>query len=175
MAITWREPSRVVLDAVEVKRLDDVMSLVNLSSARAVDSYVMSADGPKLSSVFLMSEILLVEVRLNTKFLSFDLADVKKLQNYRVTFGELEHRVADIATPELTAAVLPGVEAGVLIEGTTAASAQVVHRTRFVEISLSHTDTLVTKMSYFGEDATDWVRYVLDAYPPSHLSSSLVD
>ena len=151
MSLTWRIPP-TFLDAVENKRVERAKLLLKLESPMAIESYTMSPDGPMVTSVFIVNDMYICEVRLTTKDFEFDATSINELINYRVKFGE-------VAKPEIDASSI----------GLEQSQANLNSSVKFVEVSLRHTDTLLTKVSYFGEDVDDWLAFFLKAVPKEVL------
>jgi hypothetical protein len=153
MAITWRISPEIFMDEVEISRVQKTLVLLKLEEVTAIDSYRMSPNGPILQSIILLGEGFISEVLMGGKHLVFDFSSIKLLANYRVTYGEHSAQSDSPVAPET-----------VIDSDTT-----VAQPTRFVSINLSHTDTLKTNMSFFGEDVDSWVEFVLKAYSPAHV------
>jgi hypothetical protein len=161
MKVNWRDGKEVKLDPVEKQRVNEVMELLELKEATVIDSYSMSQNGPILSSLFLLSDPYLCEIRITDKHLSFDVSPFKLLNNYRVSFGEHSAQIESVA-------VQAAIEKAGSGEVQKIDEIQ-VKKTKFVTVELRHTDGLGTRISYFGEDLAGWIKYVLNAYPISTL------
>ena len=152
MNFKWRFDADQNLDAVELQRFVKTISLLGIDSGYVVDSYTMSAGGPVLDSLFVFGGGYIVEIRLSDKGLHFDAADIKKVVNYRVKY--LEHiQTSEVVATEAT-------------EGDQVPQSTI---TEFVQISIAHSDQLLTQLTYFGPDLDDWVRFCMQAAPPSNL------
>lgn len=173
MSATWRIPYGQLLDHAEAKKIEQVIALLKIASAKAIDSYSMSADGPILTSVFLISTEFLVEVKMDTQHLNFDVTCASKLFNYRVKFAESEHRIDPVTTNVVTPDISS--PAGAVVDDQPVELKPIevspVSLITFVEVNLRHTDTLSSRMCYFGNDKENWLSYVLESYPPSLLSA----
>lgn len=152
MNVNWRQPPESFLDEVEVRRVYEVANLLNLGDCVAIDSYSMQADGPAVTSVFLISGGFLVEVKIDRALLEFDIASNRALVNYRVEFGAIR-RPAENSANDATTTEQPPQEAV----------------TEFVKVTLRHTDHMVSGLSFFGKDTGTWLSYVLAAYPKELL------
>lgn len=158
MDIKWRIEPKELVDPIERERIETTLNLLHWKSAKAIDSYEMSPNGPVLRSIFLINDSYLCEVRMSGRDLEFDLTPIDYLFNYRVTFGE---HLTQIEPPNQG-------NDPTATEGTQPQTPVTV-RTKYVTVSLRHTDTLSTIISYFGDDYDEWLRYVLDAYPVSMM------
>lgn len=143
------------MDEVEVGRVNNVIDLLKLKDVIAVDSYAMSANGPILSSVFLLSGGMLTEVKMGGKYLKFDSCNASQMHNYRVSFGE--HQVQPEASPK------GHDQASVPSEPAAATAAGAI--TKFVTVHVRHTESLASELTFFGEDLDAWLTFVLDVYP----------
>ena len=162
MPLSWRVSPEKLLDQVELEKVSRAMSLLKLTDGKVIDSHSMSPNGPTLESVFVVSGTYFIEVDMRGKHLEFDVARTTNLLNYRITFNEhgqaIERAVASLESATTTeSAPLPSLE--------------ILKVTKFVTVNLRHTDTLVSNMSYFGDDIEAWLDYVVDAFPPSNLSA----
>lgn len=159
MPLSWRVSPEKLLDQVELKKVSQALSLLKLTDGKVIDSHSMSPNGPTLESVFVVSGTYFIEVDMRAKYLEFDVAHTTKLLNYRVTFSEHGQAIERTASaPELATT-----------ESSPLPSPEILKITKFVTVSLRHTDTLVSNMSYFGDDIEAWLEYVVDAFPPSNL------
>lgn len=147
MAIKWRVKPESFTDQVEIARVEKTIELLKLDEVTAIDSYSMSPDGPILSSIVLLSETYLAEVTTSGKHLMFDMGSARGLINYRVTYGE--------HAPQIDASASG-------VEGSTTAAKP----TKFVSVTLRHTDQLTTVMWFFGDDVDSWLNFIFEAYPP---------
>lgn len=159
MNIKWRHNIQDLLDSVELGRLNAAIRLLKLENVVVIDSYEMSPNGPILSSLFVVSDKYLCEIPMGSKHLEFDVAPVGLLCNYRVTFGEHVQQAESSGDGSSSSSG----EAG-------AATAEAKpNTTKFVSVRLSHTESLASKMGYFGADTEAWLQHVLGAYPVSNL------
>lgn len=160
MPLSWRVSPEKLLDQVELEKVHHAMALLKLNDGKVIDSHIMSPNGPTLQSVFVVSEMYFVEIRMGGKHLAFDLSHTRNLINYRVTFDEhgqtSEQATSALKSPSTTESAAP-------------LAAEIQKLTKFVTVTLRHTDTLSSGMSYFGDDIKEWLDYVLDAFPPSNL------
>lgn len=161
MPLSWRISPEKLLDQVELGKVSQAMSLLKLTDGKVIDSHSMSPNGPTVESVFVVSGTYFIEVDMRGKYLQFDVAHTTNLLNYRVTFSEHGQAIERaVAAPESATA-----------ESTALPSPEILKITKFVTVNLRHTDTLVSNMSYFGDDIEAWLDYVVDAFPPSNLSA----
>lgn len=168
MAIKWRGASSSFLDEVEMKRVEKAVALLRFESGSAIESYTMSPDGPTVSSVFIVTDDYLCEVKLTSKYDHFDVIAARSVLNYRVKFGEttddenVQLAVATSASP---------IVAHDVVSDTDLPTQQSIipNKTKFVEINIQHTDTLQSVLSCFGEDIDDWLAYFLEVYPKKFL------
>lgn len=158
MDIKWRKAPEDLVDPIERERVETTLSLLEWKDATAIDSYEMSPNGPILRSIFLISQSYLCEVRMSGRDLEFDLTPIDYLFNYRVAFGE---HVTQIEPPS---------------QGNDPAATEVTPppapltvRTKYVTVTLRHTDALATNLSFFGDESDAWLRHVLKAYPVSMM------
>lgn len=165
--ITWRVSPESILDTVEIARVEKVVALLGLEACKAIDSYQMSADGPKVSTIFLVNKDYLAEVRVTGSALEFDVCAARSIMNIRVTF---ENKHVQSATATGTVDSQPSADNAVT-EAASVASVIAATELKYVTIDLRHTDKLHSRLSYFNSNVDDWVRFVLDAYPKSLLLS----
>lgn len=152
MSNTWRKPAEEFLDNVELERVNKVIKLLKIEDAFIIDSYAMSANGPIVTSVFLVDNYYLVEVHLSGKNLEFDSASINTLVNYRIIIGE------DVISPETRVDTSPST--------ITVQNAQAF---KFISVTLRHSDKLISRMSCFGNETDAWLQHVLDVMPRSIL------
>lgn len=157
MTVAWRISREKLLDKVEHERVSKTMALLKLQDAAVIDSYSMSPNGPTLASVFVVNGDYFLEISMAGKHLEFDVASATQLVNYRVTFGELDQPAE--------APAVSG-EASPTSGAAPAMAAESLKITKFVKVGLRHTDALYSELSYFGNDADDWLNYVLGVLPP---------
>ncbi len=172
MTISWRKPEAKLLDEVELNRVNKVAGLLNIVQAKAIDSYSMSPDGPVLTSVFLVSDLFLAEVRLDSKHLSFDVADRTLLFNYRVVFEAAEYRPPTIN--QTTTTDKPPATSSTendLNKPASEAQSEPATLVPYVEVSLRHTENMTSKLCCFGDAIDDWLAYVMASYPPAYLTA----
>jgi hypothetical protein len=168
MTIKWRKPPSDFLDDVELERVTKVTSLLKLVSGTAIESYTMSQDGPTVTSVFVINDDYICEIRLTSKDHEFDVSATGTLVNYRVKFGESKSvENADSSNLQNVSGEL--VQGGISNNVQTRPQLNVLRTIKFVEINIRHTDSLDSKISYFGDDIDDWLSYFLETYPTHHL------
>lgn len=160
MTITWRKAPEFLLDIVEMERVNKVIALCKVEDASAIDSHTMSANGPVLNAIFLVNADYIIEVHLSSKHLHFDCGAANALMNYRVTFGVHVPPAEGEAQAEAKSSTATGDDIPLPFP---------TQSFKFVTVSLKHTDVLVSEMSYFGEDADEWLDFVLNTYPRSLL------
>jgi len=102
-----------------------------------IPSIVLGTDGPKLESIFLVSERLLVEVKNPTGPPCFDFVDRRRVLNYRISLGE--HAVDRAEGQPIT---------------YQTASVDLVHFTMFR-----------STINYAGLDVRSWLETVIRAIP----------
>lgn len=152
MKFEWRIDPDKNLDAIELRRFEKTIALIGIDSGYVVDSYIMSAAGPVLESIFLFGGGFIVEINLSQKSLNFDLADITRAVNYRVKYSEHIQTVNAVVTDA---------------QSGDPATKTIV--TEFVQISIAHTDAVHSQLTYFGNDLNAWVDFCMKAYPPSSL------
>lgn len=160
MPLSWRVSPEKILDRVELEKVSRAVALLKLTDGKVIDSHSMSPNGPTLESVFVVSGTYFIEIGMGGKHLEFDVAHTRKLVNYRVTFNE---------HGQTTERAVASLESTATTESAPAPSPEILKITKFVTVNLRHTDSLVSSMSYFGDDIEAWLDYVLDAFPPSNL------
>jgi hypothetical protein len=161
MTFSWRIASSEFMDEVEIDRFNKVVDLLKIDYGAVIDSYSMSPDGPKLSSIFLINNDYIVEIGMNQKHLIFDFSPALLLINYRIKFDE-----------HVTSADVPSnseESASVFSENISEISSESHKNTRFVTLTFRHSDILVTHLSYFGADLEEWLQFALEAYPKTNL------
>jgi len=118
----------------------------------------MAPDGPHLSSIFLINDSYIVELKLNGPDLQFDVAPSKLLANYRVNFDSVPAPTVDAESLDT---------ANTAQDGTFTPPSP--RKVPFVSVRLRHTSILMSQLNYFGDDLEIWLRHFMDAYPPSNL------
>lgn len=156
MNIKWRTEPEKLLDDVELGRVQNTVKRLKLEAGTAIDSYTMSPNGPKLNSIFLIGEGVISETRMSGKYMEFDVGSLRSLHNYRVTYGE-----HPISTDEAVLAT-----ASVSMD-TTDAEAKPASALKYITVTLMHTDSISSKLSFFGEDAESWLSFLMEAFPPT--------
>lgn len=168
MTINWRNPPSNFLDEVELARVMEALSLLKLTSGSAIESYTMSPDGPAVSSVFIVSEGYLCEIHLTTKGQEFDVCAADSVFNYRVKFGESEDVTdAESGGRQDTSNDVPQEDQATTDPTEKQSNPQ--KKVRFVEVLITHSDSLRSRLSYFGDDINNWLTYFLDVYPKKLL------
>ena len=159
MAIKWRIKCEGFMDKVEIGRVERAASILKAKDLTALDSYSMSPNGPILSSIFLIGEGYLAEVKMGGKHFSFDFCPVNLIDNYRIDFGEHEFQAEASEVP-----IAPTVGQIELHETKKIT-------TQFVTLKLTHTPALATTATFFGEDVDAWLQFVLENLPASTITS----
>lgn len=152
MKFTWRVDPDLILDAVEFERFERVVNLLGIDAGFVVDSYTMSIAGPVLESLFVIGGGFIVEVRLSDKMSNFDFGSAKNVINYRIKYSE-HTQACDVSE--------------VAMSGGDQSPLSIV--TKFVQISIAHTEAIHSQLTYFGEDLDAWVSFCVKAYPPSNV------
>jgi hypothetical protein len=156
MSWNWRIPAEKLLDADEQKRVQRVIAMLGVTAGTVIDSYELGTDGPRLSSVFLVSAPYLIEVRLDSQAFAFDVVSLTNVLTYLV-------RISTI--------FVPGAQPPQASEGQPAPPAAEPKKLDFAEIRLSHAEQNRTTMGFFGEDIDAWISWVMRGYSPSHLGA----
>ena len=152
MNIKWRTDPESILDQFEIERVNEVAKMFRFDDCLAIDSYAMSVDGPILTSVFLPSDLHITEVHIDSKDLNCDISPMKSACNLRVTKSETRPPIPnnnDLASTEDESVSLQPI--------------------KFIEVKLVHYNNLASNMGFFGDNADEWLSYVLDA----HLSKKI--
>lgn len=172
MTISWRIRPEVFLDRVELERVNEAALLLGLGEASAIESYVMSADGPRLENVVLVSKEYVAEVRIASQELDFDIIPADLLLNIRVKRGSVptvkppsQPTAGNPAAAQVEKEANPDTTVGPIAVVGTAEAVPIT----YVEIVFKHGESMGTKVSYFGSDANDWLKYVLRVYPKEIL------
>lgn len=156
MSITWRTSSTDLLDEFEFNRVKEAAAIFKLQDCVAIDSYEMSPDGPILSSVFLLNDDFIAEVRVDAKELNCDIAPIKSACNIRIRKMSVPSRVTEDV-------------GGDSLEGELGAINNTSQNINFVEIKIKHYNDLVSNMSFFGERLDEWLEFALS----THLSKKV--
>ena len=168
----WRVNPSSILDAVEVGRVNAAAELMNITEAIAIDSYQMSADGPKIWSIFLVNDSYIVEVRLTSRELEFDICSARSVVNLRVEYAVLPAQPAVAVTQVVnkTAQGAIATEASAVSQTTPQAEpSPETEAKRYVTVSLLHGERMSSGLSFFGAELDAWLRFVLAAYPKDRL------
>lgn len=161
MKIQWRIAPEQLFDNTESDRISRALHLMNVETGIGIDSYSMGADGPYLSSAFIVTKEFLIEIHLSSADLEFDLARADLLSNYRVKLGE------QALNDSTSTQVLDDEAADKPEEGERQTNSS--EKIQFAQIQLAHGGGLVSMLSYFGEDQVNWLEFVLQTYPVSNL------
>jgi hypothetical protein len=140
-AVCFKE---INLDPTEMSRLEWAIELIGQQPTHVIESHHMGQNGPYVSSVFLLFDHCLAEVRVSGGSQSFDVIDRNMVENYRVTLGDFQLK----KQPNAAEQPPPPIE--------TIMNA---------EIEITHRVGLGTTMAYFGSDAKGWIEFVLAALP----------
>jgi hypothetical protein len=171
MPITWRIPAESFMDEVETKRFNDSIRLLGITDAIAIDSYAMGADGPSISSVFVLSCDQLIEIRLTARDIEFDICSAKKLTNYRIQLNYVEKPAPSAASPTPSES---GTNDEIASDITTAGGSENMavesEKNRFATVILHHSESLITHLAYFGKDLDAWLQFVMDKIPTNLVS-----
>lgn len=147
MNIKWRKPIERLLDETQQRRVVEAISLINPKAGHAIDSYKMGKEGPRISSIFLVTnEGVLTEIRVDEPGLNFDSALAYGLLNYRVKKSTVNisqaAAQAEGQPPQVNVISFPS-----------------------VSIVLKHPGELTTQLSYFGEGVDAWLAFAVEALP----------
>lgn len=154
MATKWRLNPETFMDKVEISRVEKTIARLKIQDAIAIDSYSMSPNGPILSSIYLVGGGYLSEIKMGGKHSIFDVSHAKTLINYRITYGEHETQVDSSVS-----------NADTDVRGIDQSPPATAKLTKFVTLDIRHTESLATKINFFGEDLESWLDFVLEAYP----------
>lgn len=156
MAIKWRSPPEVLLDTFELNRVNEVAAMFRMQDCTAIDSYEMSPDGPILTSVFLLNDEFIAEVRVDTKELNCDVSPIKSACNLRlkkVSTPSRSREEANISSTDSNP------------ETASATAKDIV----FAQVKISHYNDLSSIMGFFGDEVNEWLDFVLS----THLSKRI--
>lgn len=160
--MTYKLFKELKLDTIETERLIQSQKYLPEETLYILESQSMGIKGPYTSSLHLLTDNYFAEVRLTGAENEFDVIDKSLLLNYRIKIGT---QVQAVEQP---------VDATAVSDDTTPTTNPViaVPSTRSLVVAtveLKHTANFASQLTYFGDDATKWVDFVVSAYPISTL------